>query len=66
MDANNIIDDGIVAQLVVFGIVNEEAALIAGNNIILDHRILNGSQHDAVIGVAPRTVVAHDLVAHVM
>ena len=52
------------AQHVELGVVDEEAARVAGDHVVLDHRVLDGAQHDAVVGVAPGPVVADHLVAH--
>ena len=64
MHAHNVVDNQIAAQGVVLGIVNEEPAGIAGHHVVLDQGVLDGAQHDAMIGVAPCAVVAHDLIAH--
>ena len=64
MHASLVVDHQIIAQCVVFRIVDKETAGIAGNNIIFDDGILNRAQHDAVIGIGPGAVVAHDDAAH--
>ena len=63
MHADPVIDDQVVADRVVLGVIDEETARVAGHDIALDHRILDRAQHDAVVRIGPRPVVAHDLIA---
>ncbi|MNS89794.1 hypothetical protein D3C72_1238190 [compost metagenome] len=64
MHADRIAQHQVAAQGRVLDVVDKEAALVAGDHVAFDHRVLQRAQHDAVVGIAPGAVVAHDLVAH--
>ena len=64
VDAHAVANDQVVPHGVVFGVINEKTAPVAGNDVVFNHRVLNRAQHDAVVGVAPGFVVAHGQIAH--
>ena len=63
MHADLVADHQIVLDDVVLGVVDKKSLSISRHHIVLDGRILEGAQHDTVIGIAPGDVVAHCLVA---
>ncbi|MNS92442.1 hypothetical protein D3C72_1265800 [compost metagenome] len=64
MHAGAVIDDQVVAQRVVLGVIDEKTTVVAGHHVVFDQRVLDGAQHDAVIGIAPRDIAAHGQAAH--